>query len=56
MKLIKQIIKDVESENLYKIKGQHGTYNQYNEGWSDCCARFEIKIEELENLHKKLID
>ncbi len=56
MKLIKQIIKDVEAENPYKIKGKHETYSQYNEGWSDCCARFEFKIDELMELHKKLIN
>lgn len=42
---------DIEAMHPYKIVGNHDTYSQYNEGWSDCADLYLQLIEEINKPH-----
>jgi hypothetical protein len=44
---MKTIIDEVEDMYSYKVSGDHSTYSQYNEAWSDACSTLGQKILDL---------
>ena len=53
MELNEELIEKISSEYPYAVKGNHSTYNPYNEGWSDCCSRFEMELEDNKGNYEK---
>lgn len=47
LKNIEQAIEDTAKENPYRVRGDHSTYTQYNEGWSDACDILGGRIKEV---------
>jgi len=45
--MIYQAIKKAEEEHPYALKGNHETYSQYNEGWTDACNRIECLLDQI---------
>ena len=46
------IIQEVTDMHPYKVRGDHSTYNQYNEGWADACDVMSSRL--LEHMESEL--
>ena len=47
MQELEKILDKIEAEHPYKVSGDHGTYGQYNEGWSDAIDRMRGELENV---------
>lgn len=47
LNIVRNTVENASQEHPYKEIGKFETYSEYNEGWSDACARIESVLDTL---------